>query len=278
LISCALGAQAGTLMKVNEFEVYRDGNLDNWLQGQNLWLREGFDNGNAVQGPDLTGGGTATYTLVAASNPLTVREAGGQLLMDAALADLSVGATGSVGHSVRTRFNTNVTDADRGLPISRSFGVIANVSLDALPDSGSQFGIRLADSFSNASDMVELSLVQRASGYGILFRKQDFLNHTITDLAFTALAAPTGATGLVLGLAHPVADSNVVGAFYGYADSNGDLIGGLQSFSATTTAFNGELHTQAELRATAAVPEPATWALMLGGAGALAGMRWRRRA
>lgn len=277
LISCALGAQAGTLMKVNEFEVYRDGSLDSWLQGQNLWLRDGFDNGNALQGPDLTGGGTATYTLVDALTPSTVREAGGQLLMDAAWADVSVGATGSVGRSVRVRFNTNTTDADRGLPIGRSFGVIANLSLDALPDTSSQFGVRLADSFSDSSDMVELSLVQRASGYGILFRKQDFLNHSITELGFAALSAPTGATGLLLGLMHPLADSDRVGAVYGYTDSSGNLLGSLQAFASTATAFNGELQTRAELRATAAVPEPTTWALMLAGVGALAGARWRRR-
>lgn len=277
LISCALGAQAGTLMKVNEFEVYRDGSLDSWLQGQNLWLRDGFDNGNALQGPDLTSGGTATYTLVDALTPSTVREAGGQLLMDAAWADVSVGATGSVGRSVRARFNTNTTDADRGLPIGRSFGVIANLSLDALPDTSSQFGVRLADSFSDSSDMVELSLVQRASGYGILFRKQDFLNHSITELGFAALSTPTGATGLLLGLMHPLADSDRVGAVYGYTDSSGNLLGSLQAFASTATAFNGELHTRAELRATAAVPEPTTWALMLAGVGALAGARWRRK-
>lgn len=277
LISCAWGAQAGTLMKVTELQVFRDGDFNSWLQGQNVLLRDGFDNANPLLGPSFTGGDAATYTLVDASNPLTVREDSGQLLLDAALADLSTGASGGVGHSVRVRLNTNVTDANRGLPLSRSFGVVTNLSLDALPDRASQFGVRLSDSFSDASDMVELSLVQRASGYGILFRKQDFLHHTITDLGFAALAAPTGATGLLLGLVHPLAGSNLVGAVYGYADGNGELIGDLQAFTATATAFNGELHTRAELRATAAVPEPTTWALMLAGVGALAGARWRRR-
>ena len=270
-------AQAGTLMKVNELEVYRDGDLADWLEGQHLLLQDHFGNGDPLLGPNFTGGDAATYTVLGATNPLTVRENGGKLLMDASLADLSAGATGSVGHSTRVRLNTNITDSNRGLPLSRSFAVVANLSLDALPDLNAQFGLRLSDTFSDSSDMVEVSLVHRASGYGVLFRKQDFLNHTITELGFATLAAPTDATGLVLALVHPLAGNQVVGAVYGYTDSGGELLGSLQGFTATTTAFNGELHTRAELRATAAVPEPATWALMLGGVGALAGLRWRRR-
>ena len=262
--------QAGTLMKVNELQVFRDGDVSNWLQGQNQILLDDFDNGNPLLGPNFASGDAATYTALGASNPLTVGESGGQLLLDAALADPSAGATGSIGRSVRVRLNTNVADPNRGLPLSRSFAVIANLALDALPDRNAQFGLRLNDSFSDTSDLVELSLVHRASGYGVLFRKQDFLGHTINDYDFEALTLPSTASGLLLALVHPLAGSNNIGAAYGFTNASGELIGNLQPLDAIGTAFNGELHTRVELRATAPVPEPGTWALMLGGLAALA--------
>ena len=66
------------------------------------------------------------------------------------------------------------------------------------------------------------------------------------------------------------------GRGYGYAAPGGVRIGDLTTFANATTAFQGELHTRIELRATAPlpVPEPAAWALMAGG---LAGLVLRLR-
>lgn len=278
LAGAALSAQAGTTMKVNELTVFRDGGIADWTSGQNVLLRDSFDNGNPLVGPSFTGGDAAGYTLLDASNPATVLESGGQLLMNAGLADLSTGAAGGVGHSTRVRLLTNLTDPNRGLPQSRSFGVAADLSLEALPDVGAQFGLRLSDGFSNNNDVIELSLVHRAAGYGVQFRKQDFLTHTITDIDFASLSVPASASGLVLALLHPVAGTNVIGAAYGYLDGNGELVGNLNAFNNYATAFNGEVHTRVELRATAPVPEPSTWALMALGVAALGTARLKRRA
>jgi hypothetical protein len=279
LSGAALTASAVTTMKVNYLVVYRDGSLANWLQDQNLLLDEGFDNGDPTIGPAFTGGAAAGYIpLGASANPQAISESGGQLLMNASLGDISANAVGTDGHSLRLRLLTNINDPNLGLPQSRSFGAGISMPLDTLPSTQSNFGMRLSDAFSNSNDVIELSVVNGAAGLGVLFRKQDFQNGTITNLGFAALAAPAGASNVVLALVHLQAGSNTIGAAYGYLDGNNELINGLTPFANVATAFNGEVHTRLELRATAPVPEPAGWLMMgIGLAATVAVMRRRGR-
>ncbi len=273
----ALAATPLTALRLN---VYRDGAPANWLAGDNRLLGDEFDNGNPLVGPNFPNGLPATYTLqglaAGADANLALREQGGELLLDPAYGAVSANALGQTGHSIRLRLQTNVVDANAGLPRSRSFAAALNLSLSALPSVGETFGLRFGDiGFGNSSDIIELSVVGSAGGPQIQFRKQNFVAGTITPLGLAALVAPAGAAGLVLALSHPSAGTDLIFGNYGFTAASGALLGNLVTFANTATAFQGELHTRIELRATAPVPEPAAWALLAGG---LAGLLLRLRA
>ncbi len=273
----ALAATPLTALRLN---VYRDGAPANWLAGDNRLLGDEFDNGNPLVGPNFPNGLPATYTLqglaAGADASLALREQGGELLLDPTYGAVSANALGQTGHSIRLRLQTNVVDANAGLPRSRSFAAALNLSLSALPSVGETFGLRFGDiGFGNSSDIIELSVVGSAGGPQIQFRKQNFVAGTITPLGLAALVAPAGAAGLVLALSHPSAGTDLIFGNYGFTAASGALLGNLVTFADSTTAFQGELHTRIELRATAPVPEPAAWALLAGG---LAGLLLRLRA
>jgi len=272
------GAQAD-VMRATELQLFRDGTVANWLNGENLYLRDDFSNGNAFQGPNFPSGNPSNYSLIdlaAGADPnLAAREEGGTLLLDSSYANPTPGATGIVGKSLKLRLATNVTDPGSGLDQSRSFAVALSLSLASLPEPGSTWGLRLTDNFSNQNDVIELSVFTSANGSssGIIFRKQDFLNQSSTVYGSTNLSLPAGAQGIVLALTHNEAGSDRIFGKYGYLDDQGDLIGALQTFDTSGTAFHGETHTRVELRAVQAVPEPSSWALWLGGAGLLLARR-----
>jgi len=268
---------SATVLTALQLNVYRDGDPTTWLAGNNLLLADGFDNGDAYTGPAFPNGQASTYTLqglaAGADAALAVREQGGALLLDPLYGAVSANALGGMGHSLRLQLQTNVTDANSGLPRSRSFAAALVMPLTAMPDPLKSFGLRFSDGFSNNNDVIELFVANQVAGQMIVFRKQEFVMPGITQLGSTPLAAPFGATSLVLSLSHPVADTDTVFGRYGYLNAAGTLIGGMTTFATSTTVFNGELHTRVQLRATAPVPEPAAWALFAVGLGLFAALR-----
>ena len=278
-IALAISSQvaSATVLTALQLNVYRDGAPTNWLAGNNLLLADGFNNGDAYTGPAFPNGQASTYTLqglaAGADAALAVREQGGALLLDPLHGAVSANALGGLGHSLRLQLQTNITDANSGLPRSRSFAAALVMPLTAMPDPIMSFGLRFSDGFSNNNDVIELSVANQAAGAMIIFRKQDFDTPGITQLGSTPLAAPLGAASLMLSLSHPVADSDTVFGRYCYLNAAGTLIGDMTTFATSTAVFNGELHTRVQLRATAPVPEPATWALFAAGLGLFGALR-----
>lgn len=269
---------ANPVMTVDSLTIFRGGTLADWTQGRNVLLDDEFNNGDPFSGPLFNGSTTDVSTYVLPNDtPMRtglVTESGGQLRIDPSLAPVSTGASGGTGLSARLRLLTNIADPNRGLPLARSFAVAAVFDVDALPGTGQAFGIRLTDNFSNNDDVLELSLT---ANHGLSWRRQDFLAGTVTNYDFATLSLPAAAEGVLLMLAHPTADDPTIQAGWGFTDADGALIGNsLNFFQTTTNAFNGEVHTRLEFRATQPVPEPSTLALLAGGALVVAATARRR--
>lgn len=277
---CTMPASA-TVMSAWQLNVYRDGSSADWLQGNNRLLGDGFDNGDPLVGPNFSSTGTpANYVLAGladgADPALAVRESGSALLLDPNYGAASANAQGGVGNSIRLRLLTNVSDANAGLNRSRSFAASLRLDLAALPDPGQSFGLRFTDNFNNNSDVIELYLSGGANGRNIVLRKQDFVAGTVTVLGSVPLVVPAGAGALVLSLNHNTPDTDTISGNWAFADANGALMTSFSGFGNTAAAFNGEVYTRVELRATgvsAPVPEPGAWALLAGGLGLLGWLR-----
>lgn len=276
-LSLALAVPASaTVMRAEHLNIYRDGSSADWLLGNNRLLGDAFDNGNPLVGPAFsTTGNAATYTLLGATSPAAATETGGQLLLDPNLGAVALNAQGQSGHSVRLRLQTNISDPNGGLRINRSFAATLRLSLSGAPDPGQTFGLRLNDKDIGSSNNDVVELFWAGTNNTIIFRKQDFDANAITVLGTASLAAPTNAAMLVLSLSH-AADSNQISGSYSFADASGAVVSSFQSFGNTATAFQGELYTRVELRASgvsAPVPEPGTWAMLAGGLALLGGVR-----
>ncbi|MDT7837822.1 PEP-CTERM sorting domain-containing protein [Aquabacterium sp. OR-4] len=283
LLAGQLASAAAPVTAMTQLNVYRDGSSADWVLGNSRWLGDGFDNGNLLVGPAFTGTATAaSYQLLgvaAGADPaLAAQESGSALRLDATQGDVASNALGAQGRSVRLRLLTNTSDPASGFAQSRSFAASLRLSLDSLPALGHTAGLRFADGFSNSNDYVELFVTgQTGGGAQVVLRKQDFALGAITVIGAATLAPVSGAAQLVLSLAHGAPDSPLLSGSFNFADASGALLSPSFIGLGSATAFNGELHTRLELRATAPVPEPADWALMLAGGGLLLAARRARR-
>jgi hypothetical protein len=230
-------------VNAQQLNVFRDGTPADWLLGNNLLLADGFDNGDPFVGTAYRStGNPAQYTLYGAASPevinLAVSEPSGQLRLDPNHGAVANNAAGQPGTSLRLRLLTNITDTNAGLHVSRSFAATVALSLSAAPDPSQTFGLRLTDGGIDPSnnDVIELYWAGGAGGGNVVLRKQDFAAGTVTSLGSAPMAAPAGATMLVLALSHDTPGSSLISGSFGYADSTGSLLGSVTTFGNRATA------------------------------------------
>jgi len=265
-------------VKVEEVVLYRGGTLTDWLNDQNIIFDDSMNNGNPLTGPLFSNGSASNYTYHNLQNPADFNKAfieTNGLLINADYATVSQNAANTgLGRGLGLRLQTNTSDPVRGLNQNTSFAAAAAFAYQA-PAAGYGYGVRLTDSFSNGSDIVDLRIYNSGAGSFIYFRHQDFLAATITDYASRTPIVPDGASVIALFLAREDANTDVIKGYYGFANVNGDLLGSVVDIG-QTTIFHGEVHTQFELRALAPVPEPESYAMLLAGLG-LMGVVARRK-
>lgn len=279
---CAIqSAHANQNFDIENIQVFKGGNIADWWSANptSAILTDKFDNNNPFLAPNFSNGSPATYSLVGLENAAdlskAISESDGRLHLAPDYASLSTNATGAgLSHALGLRLQTNTTSAGSGLNQAETFAVKALFPLVS-PLAGNQYGIRLTDSFSNLSDVIDLRVANVGAGDYLFMRKQNFVAGTISDVSSTPLLAPSDAAYISLSLAHETAGSNQIKGYWGFNNASGDLIGSLNSFALSSTIFNGEDHTRFEIRGiTAAVPEPTSYAMLLAGLGILT---WRQR-
>lgn len=213
-------------------------------------------------------------------------ESGGKLRMDTSLGDLSESSTGAARIVQNARLITNRSDdpvdINAGLKKHRTFSASAIFDL-VLPGPGEQYQVRFTDSHANAADAGHrtdfLALaVRRAATDGaqpeIRFFEQNYAADTLVEIGATPLNVNLGADQIRLTLNHAVADSTEIIASWDYLNAGNVVQSG--SFAARGNIFDGETWTRADFIVSAPVPEPQSYALMLGGL-ALIGWRLQRR-
>ena len=205
--------------------------------------------------------------------------AGGKLRLDPL--GQGVLTTNAIGTSTLTlsatlkSSNSNDPLNTSGLKSGSTFSVTGIFDLVA-PGTG-QYGIRLTDSSSGAPgrDVLDLRVIDVGAGQmAIRYQVQDFVAGTLSKLQ-TVNIDPTGHDQIALVLSH-VANIDAITASFQYL-SVGVLLGAPTVLGTTANIFtDGNIWTRADFRATAPVPEPETYALMLAGLSVL-GVVARRR-
>ncbi len=277
-----VGTADAAIVEVDQLRVYRGGSPIDWLAGTSgtLILDDHMDNGDPLSGPLFTDGSASLYSVRslrdAADINKAVSEVGGNLVIDPqyALASSNASNTGA-GLSLGVRLGTDTSNADRGLSRTTSFAVGAAFLYQA-PAVGYSYGVRLTDAYSNSSDIVDLRIANNGTQSYIYLRHQDFAGGTIADYSSVVLDVPVGASYLGLGLAQITGGSGLINGYYAFSDKNGVLLGDIVTIG-STTIFNGEDHTQFELRALAPVPEPESYAMLLAGLGLVGAFARRYR-
>jgi hypothetical protein len=143
------------------------------------------------------------------------------------------------------------------------------------------YGLQLTDALPGQapSQLLQLGLqYNSATGVtAVAFLDQNFVANTITTLAATPFAPPSGTDQVEFSLTRVQVAGSLTDDFrasFTYLDDGFTLAS--QSFAQVGTMFQGEDFVQARLFAAEAIPEPSTYAMLLAGLAGLAAIARRR--
>lgn len=277
LITCLALSSTGVSAanyEASEMFVFKGGTPSDWLNINNAWYLNTLD-GSAAQfkGSDSIPGLYSFGTNSIANGNLVMNPEAGLLVTDTVS---GLGLTTS-GFSLHT--NIDAANLSGGLSISQTFLAGAGF-VPSVPAANQAYGIRLADNFSNSSDIISLVVASDDSGNSsLVFQKTGNTAGSTAVLANFPIANIPANSTLLLALAHETAGSKSIGAYYGlYDTASGSclLAGCMVSLGAVATAFDGENFTRLQVLSVSAVPEPASWAIMSSGLILLLGATRRR--
>ena len=279
-------ASATAISAIDEFVITRNLITSSPLgayEGQQVFYRDSFSDGAvSPSGGSFFNSDLGTY-VVLGSYPADA-ESGGKLGLDSSLGGPFTNANGASRTLQRSVLPTSADPTNQaGLKQTvHTFSVFGLFDLTIPPVPRDGYGIAINDGGPlGGTESIDL-LVRREENGGLVIRlqEQDFLNGVVNTLELDSLNIPTGADQIELRLQRADLNTGALTASYRFWD-DGSVIGAFTVMSATADFFTNNSSARGAFFAvegTAAVPEPNTLALLLGGAWALAATTQRRHA
>lgn len=227
--------------------------------------------------PNFPNGVPASYFVQ--GNFVPNSESGGRLAFDSVGFIPTANVLGVPATFATATLLTNIDPANlvNGLKSNSTFsvrGVFDYVVPSGQHLQSTSYGVRLTDG--GGDDVLDLRvLLGPGNTPEVFFRRQDFISETLTILGEVPLPV-SGFDQIALILTRGSLLNNSISASFELL-SGGIPIGPSTVLAMTADIFNGENFTRADFRATAPVPEPSTYALMLAGLIALGGLSRSRR-
>lgn len=199
-------------------------------------------------------------------------ESGGRLRIGGDGYIVSNTFVGPVLVNAATLLTSRDSTTTNGLKKSQAFSVSGLFDYVPTTRANESYGIRLTDG--GRDDVLDLRVIWADGAPAVRFRKIDFVNEITTPLGLFTLPAG-GFDEIFFDLTHRDADSDLVYASFTLL-SGGVAVGSPHVFDMAGSIFSNELWTNADFRATAAIPEPGTLALLSFGLAGLVALRRRR--